>query len=251
MTASPRCDARSPSRLGIVTGTGDNRTFATLPRCRDGKRRCEVVRAFAKLKEANPREVVMRVILKSSLAVVAALLAAALPARAEKFTAQLSGFNEIGALGAGETGAILTPGTGTLDLDLNEKTQTVTYSLTFSALTTPVTQAHIHFGKARVAGGIFAFLCTNLGNGPVGTPACPAAGGTVSGTITPASVVAVPGQNIAAGDFTAVVDAITSRTAYANVHTVKFPAGEIRGQIHRPREPQNHDHDHDKDDHQH
>ena len=53
---------------------------------------------------------------------------------------------------------------------------------------------HSH-GKVHVAGGVFVFLCTNLGNGPAGTPACPATG-TVSGTITADSIVTVTGQNI-------------------------------------------------------
>jgi hypothetical protein len=83
----------------------------------------------------------------------------------------------------------------------------------------------------HVAGGVFAFLCTNLGNGPVGTPLCPATGGTVTGTITKANIVADLGQNIAAGDFGAMLAALGSNTAYANVHTVKFPGGEIRGQV--------------------
>jgi hypothetical protein len=56
-------------------------------------------------------------------------------------------------------------------------------------------------------------------------------GGTVTGTITPASIVAVPGQNIKAGDFGALVAALDSNTTYANIHTVGFPAGEIRGQV--------------------
>jgi len=52
-----------------------------------------------------------------------------------------------------------------------------------------VTQAHIHFGKRHVAGGIIVFLCTNLGNGPAGTPACPDSAGTVTGSITAASII--------------------------------------------------------------
>ena len=179
----------------------------------------------------------------------ALLLAAASPARAEKFTTQLSGLNEIGALGAGETGAIRTAGTGTLELDLNEKAQTLTYTLSFAGLSSDVTQAHIHFGKARVAGGIMVFFCSNLANPPAGTPACPAAGGTVSGTITPASVIGPTAQNVSPGDFAALADAITTRTSYANVHTAKFPAGEIRGQIHRAPDK---DHDNnDRGDHRH
>ena len=161
---------------------------------------------------------------------VCTLVASALPVQADPFSTTLSGFEEIGAL-ASPTGAILTDGEGSLQLDLDEGSQTLNYTLTYSGLTSSVTQAHIHFGKVHVAGGIFVFLCTNLGNGPAGTPPCPAAGGTVSGTITPAGVRAVPGQNVTAGDFDAVVQIITSDTAYANVHTTKFPAGEIRGQI--------------------
>ena len=108
-----------------------------------------------------------------------------------------------------------------------------------------MTQAHLHFAKVHVAGGIYAFLCTNLGNGPAGTPACPPTGGTVTGTITPASILAVPGQNITAGDFNALLAAVGSNTTYANIHTVKFPAGEIRGQVQHSNddedEPRGHD----------
>jgi hypothetical protein len=74
-------------------------------------------------------------------------------------------------------------------------------------------------------------------------PACPQNSGTVSGTLTAANVLAVPGQNIAAGDFTAVVDALENNTAYGNIHTTGFPGGEIRGQIHQGDLDQK-DHDH-------
>ena len=164
---------------------------------------------------------------------VTALAISALPAQADPsspFSATLSGFEEIGALAA-PTGAILTDGEGSIQLDLDARNQILTYTLSYSDLTSNVTQAHIHFGQRHVAGGIFVFLCSNLGNGPAGTPACPAAGGTVSGMITAASVLGVAGQNITAGDFDAVTQIITSESAYANVHTVKFPAGEIRGQL--------------------
>jgi hypothetical protein len=145
-------------------------------------------------------------------------------AHAEPFVAALSGFNEIGAL-AGPTGAILSNGRGSLHLDLNRQARTLEFWLTYSGLSSPVTVAHIHFGKVHVAGGVMVFFCGGGGQGD-----CPASG-TVHGIITAANVQAIPGQNVTAGDFDAVEDALTTNTAYANVHTSNFPAGEIRGQI--------------------
>jgi hypothetical protein len=53
----------------------------------------------------------------------------------------------------------------------------------------------------------------------------------VTGTIMAANVLALPLQNVPAGDFDALVAALHSDTAYGNIHTVNFPGGEIRGQI--------------------
>jgi hypothetical protein len=187
-------------------------------------------------------------------------------ASAEEFTAKLSGFNEIGSIPNGATyaqsytGAVLSDGNGTAKLYLDKKAGTITYTLTYSNVgTTPpqtgmVSQGHIHFGKSRDSGGILVFFCTNLpfsGTGP--TPqACPQNSGTVSGTWTQADVQAIPGQNVVAGDFDALVDALESNTAYANVHTVPmpgatntaYPGGEIRGQVHSVEEEHEHDHGH-------
>jgi hypothetical protein len=147
----------------------------------------------------------------------------------DEFSARINGFQEIGSL-TGPTGAIFTNGTGKLSLDTQKNA--ITYSLTYSDLGSGVTQAHIHFGKVHVAGGIIAFLCNNSGSGaPAGTPACPASGGTVTGTLTPASVIGPTGQGIAAGNFDALLAALDTNTAYVNIHTSGFPAGEIRGQI--------------------
>jgi CHRD domain len=188
------------------------------------------------------------------LAAVTAMSAAG--ANAQQFTADLKGFNEIGsipttALGT-YTGAVLSNGTGTATVVLNKMAGTVTFTLTYSNVgTTPpqtgmVSQAHIHFGKTRDSGGILVFFCTNLpfkGTGP--TPQlCPTNSGTVSGTWTKDNVQAIPGQNVVAGDFNALVAALESVTAYANVHTVPvppatntaYPGGEIRGQVFRAEE---------------
>ena len=116
-----------------------------------------------------------------------------------------------------------------------------------------VQQAHIHFGKSRDSGGIIVWLCqTTAKPAPASvsavTPTCtnttpgPGVTVTVSGMITGASVLALTGQNVPAGVFDAVEDAITSHTAYANIHTANFPGGEIRGQIYPVEKDHNHDH---------
>ena len=64
----------------------------------------------------------------------------------------------------------------------------IAYKLTYSGLEGTVSQAHIHFGKRAVNGGVSAFLCSNLPDPPAGTPACPASG-TVAGEIDAADVV--------------------------------------------------------------
>src|SRR5215471_9275011 len=128
---------------------------------------------------------------------------------------------------------IITNATGTLVATVNNDS-TITYTLSYKNLSTPITQAHIHIGATKITGGVSIFFCTNLGNGPAGTPLCPndsTHSGTVTHTVTAADVVGPAGQGIPAGDFALVVRAIASGVTYANIHTTAHPAGEIRGQI--------------------
>jgi hypothetical protein len=173
-----------------------------------------------------------------AMALAAPLTVMGAYANATEFSATYSGFEEVGALAAvgapnAETGAIFSPGTATLDLNLDRNARTLTFKLTFSGLSAPVTQSHIHFGQRHVPGGIMVFFCTNLNNGPAGTQACPAGGGTVTGMVTGANVLGPAAQNVKAGDFDALVAALDSESVYGNVHTTAFPSGEIRGQVRR------------------
>jgi hypothetical protein len=150
----------------------------------------------------------------------------------EEFHAVFSGFNEVGALNA-QSGAILSEGRATLELELNRADQTISFVLKYSGLSAPVTQSHIHFGKVHMAGGVMVFFCSNLASAPAGTQPCPANGGTVTGTLSAANVIGPAAQGVLAGNFDAIVDALESNTTYANLHTTAFPAGEIRGEIRR------------------
>lgn len=143
--------------------------------------------------------------------------------REEIVRARLVGFQEVPALS--------TPAGGRFKAVIDEDSGMVTYTLSYDNLVGLVQQAHIHFGQRGVNGGISVFLCSNLGNGPAGTPACPAPPAEVTGTFTSAAVIGPATQGIAPGELAELLAAIRSRVAYANVHSDKFPAGEIRGQI--------------------
>jgi hypothetical protein len=135
--------------------------------------------------------------------------------------ARLSGFQEVPALS--------TPATGSFAAKISPTS--FSFELSYRGLLAPVTQAHIHFAQKDVNGAISVFLCTNLSGGPAGTQACPSPSGTVTGTVTAASVIGPSGQGISPGEFDELVRAMRSGATYANVHSELFPGGEIRGQI--------------------
>ena len=135
----------------------------------------------------------------------------------------LRGFEEVPALS--------TLGHGTFTATINADGSEMTYELQYSRLSGPATQAHLHFGQKGVSGGIMIFLCSNLGNGPVGTQACPDEG-TITGTIHASDVVgSAVAQGVAPGELFAPLRGLRGGVVYANVHSVMFPGGEIRGQV--------------------
>ena len=108
--------------------------------------------------------------------------------------------------------------------------QEISYTLSYSALEGSVLQAHIHLGGRHQSGGISAFLCTNLGNGPAGTQTCPAAPATIEGTSRrPTSSVRPCRASLR--QFDELVRAIRAGVTYVNVHSSLYPGGEIRAQL--------------------
>ena len=150
--------------------------------------------------------------------------------RSRTFSAKLRSFSEVPSISS--------PAQGTFRARLSPDGTSLHYKLTYSGLTAPVTQSHIHFGERHVAGGIMVWLCSGPTNmDPTGlAPAC-VTEGSVEGDLTAANIVqpgAPPpsaGQGIAAGEFEEFVRALREGAGYANVHSTAFPAGEIRGQV--------------------
>jgi hypothetical protein len=140
-----------------------------------------------------------------------------------RFGARLVSYEEVPALSNAAE--------GTFNMLIDSTDSSFDFELTYSGISgTGATQSHIHLGQKGVNGGVTVFFCTNLNNGPAGTPPCPA-NGTVTGTITAANVIGPGGQGISAGEFAEVLKAIRAGAVYANVHSVLFGGGEIRGQL--------------------
>ncbi len=120
------------------------------------------------------------------------------------FHADLKGSSEVPPTGAAAT--------GTLTATLDTSTDKLDYTLTWSGLTGAATMAHFH-GPAAV--GKNAGVQVVLGGAPMGAMAM--------GPTSPAH-----------GEVTLTAAQITQLESgqwYANVHSKKFPKGEIRGQV--------------------
>ena len=137
----------------------------------------------------------------------------------------LSGYQEVPTLS--------TPASGNLDVTISQDDESVSYTLSYDGFETDVLQSHIHLGRPAFNGGIMVFLCTNLAP-PAGAPLpppCPVRGGTVSGEVTAADVVGPTGQGVSPTEFGEFVKALRAEAAYGNVHSTRFPGGEIRAQV--------------------
>ena len=155
----------------------------------------------------------------ASAALIVALFVTPAHAATEVFSATLLGDNEVPPINS----------TGSATFHMENADGVITFSLTFSGLSSNLILSHLHFAPTRVAGGVMIFLC-----GGGNQPSCPAVtSGTITGTISGANVTGPTTQGIDVGDLTAALEAVADGSAYANIHTTKFPGGEIRGQVRR------------------
>jgi hypothetical protein len=144
--------------------------------------------------------------------------------------ASLSGYQEVPTLS--------TAGTAKLQARMSNDESAVDWVLSYEALEGTVTQAHIHFAARAINGPIVVWFCSNLGNGPAGTPACPPAPATISGTFHAADVTAgAAAMGLEAGNLAELIAGIRAGATYANVHSTLRPGGEVRGQI-RVQDPE-------------
>ena len=137
-----------------------------------------------------------------------------------RVTATLNGYQE--------DPSVSTTGHGTFTAIIDDEAETIEFVLMYSGLeSSPTLFSHIHFGSHDHNGGVAAFIC----GGSTKPDPCPNPAGTVRGPIVPAHVVGPNGQGIEPGGFSELVAAIRAGHTYVNVHTARWPTGEIRGQI--------------------
>jgi hypothetical protein len=131
------------------------------------------------------------------------------------FHAGLNGA-QAGDVTVGGTGSL---GTGFADAILNTSTNVLTFSVTWTGLGSLTNNAHIHRGAPGVNGPVVVPFPNfpGLAGGPAGTLA-----GTYSNVFTLSDALEA---DLIAG------------LHYVNIHTVQFPAGEIRGQLVAVPEP--------------
>ena len=137
-----------------------------------------------------------------------------------------------------EVPSVSTAGNAVFSGRISNRLDEVEYTLSYDDLEGNVSQSHIHIGQKSVNGGITVFLCTNLGNGPVGTQPCPPSPASISGIIRPADVSPnIPStagartQGLNTGEWEEFLAALRAGVLYVNVHTDRWPGGEVRSQI--------------------
>ena len=154
-----------------------------------------------------------------SLALAAKLAGAPNPPNTKSFHASLNGLHEVPSVSS--------TGFGEFDAKLVDPA-TLHFVFTYADLEGGNSLfAHVHFGQPSVNGGVSFFLC---GGGGQPDP-CPNVSGTVEGDVTAADVIGPNAQGIEPGSFAEIVSAMQAGHAYANIHTTRWPGGEIRGFI--------------------
>lgn len=137
-------------------------------------------------------------------AVVAGLLAATLAGCAQMRPGRKLDIYEAALTGAQEVPPVDTSAAGAAEVSFDRNTSLLTWKVTYTGLTSPPTGGHIHGPAApgRNAGVVVPFA--NVAAQPV----------TGQASLTPQQA-----DDLAAGRW------------YVNVHSAKFPNGEIRGQL--------------------
>jgi hypothetical protein len=169
-----------------------------------------------------------RAVLAVTLALAAALpgagaSASAAPARTAQESAHAIRVFRAALTGEQQVPAVQTGGIGAAAFEVARDRRSIGFQLAAKDLSSEITGAHIHLGAAGSNGPVVVELVMSTG-----------VSGTAfftSGRLTPADQV---GPLAGQPDFGQLIAAMSGGSAYVNVHTSDFPAGEVRGQVEQP-----------------
>ena len=146
-----------------------------------------------------------------SCAAFVALLAcgsdSALSAGSDTYVAALSGAREVPAVQTTASGLAT----------FNRVGAKVTYTVTATGFTTPLTVGHVHIGEAGVIGPVIVPFTILAQSGTVASGSIDLSAPITQGNIT------ISGDSLRT--------LFESGKTYVNLHTAAYPGGEIRGQI--------------------
>jgi len=140
------------------------------------------------------------------------------------YTASLAASKEV--LANGSSAGVNSTATGSWTGTLNPTTNVLTWTMTFSGLTTNSVASHIH---AQAPTTTTASVVLNFATFAGSTISLGGTSGTASGSINLSTQAATPPSLTISGD--SLLKAMNAGQAYVNVHTSQYGAGEIRGQI--------------------
>lgn len=140
------------------------------------------------------------------------------------FTATLTGSQEVPPNAS--------PGVGSALVTLDTATNLLTINVSFAGLLSPTIASHIHCCTPPGANAMVATQVPTFPGFPLGVTTgtyLQTFDLTLASTYNPAFITANGGT--VAGAQAAFIAGLLSNQTYLNIHTMQFPAGEIRGQL--------------------
>lgn len=171
-----------------------------------------------------------RATILSLLVSVSLLATSAVHAAIIQFSVDLSGDNE--------NPPVSTPGNGTATVDIDTVTRLMTIDATFADLLGTTTAAHIHCCAAPPTNAMVATQVPSFAGFPLGVSSGSFLNTfdmTLASSYNPAFITAHGGTVDSA--FADLLAGMLGGEAYLNIHTTRFPGGEIRGTLMRVPEP--------------
>ncbi len=172
----------------------------------------------------------MRKIIVGAIAAAAALTVGGVAlAGGFQFRTTLSSAEEVPPAGV----VIISTAEGKVKIKVDEKSRTAKYDLKITEPINNVLQAHLHRGASGSNGPIAVWLYPSAP--PLSLIPGVTEGRLARGEFGPSNLCfssTAPYCTNGVGDWDRFVADLESGNVYANVHTVAYPGGEIRGQLH-------------------